>query len=62
MFDICPEVRAETARAGLALPGLDSELTTWLWDSLLHSLIVAGRVDEALAIEPKDAQGVLRQR
>ena len=53
MFDICPEVRAETARAGLALPGLDSELTTWLWDSLLHSLIVAGRVDEALAIEPK---------
>ena len=53
MFDICPEVRAETARAGLALPGLDSELTTWLWDSLLHSLIVAGRADEALAIEPK---------
>jgi DNA-binding CsgD family transcriptional regulator len=52
MFDICPEVRAETARAGLALPGLDTELTTWLWDSLLHSLIVAGRSDEALAIEP----------
>ena len=53
MFDICPEVRAETARAGLALPGLDTELTTWLWDSLLHSLIVAGRADEALVIEPK---------
>jgi DNA-binding CsgD family transcriptional regulator len=53
MFDICPEVRAETARAGLALPGLDTELTTWLWNSLLHSLIVAGRVEEARAIEPK---------
>ena len=53
MFDISPEVRAETARAGLALPGLDSDLTTWLWDSLLHSLIVAGRTEEALAIEPK---------
>ena len=53
MFDISPEVRAETARAGLALPGLDTELTTWLWDSLLHSLIVAGRTEEALAIEPK---------
>jgi DNA-binding CsgD family transcriptional regulator len=32
---------------------LDAELTTWLWDSLLHSLIVAGRTEEALAIEPK---------
>jgi DNA-binding CsgD family transcriptional regulator/tetratricopeptide (TPR) repeat protein len=53
MFDISPDVRAENSRAGLALPGLDEELTRWLWDSLLHSLIVAGRTDEALAIEPK---------
>ncbi len=53
MFDISPEVRAETARAGLALPDLDTDLTTWLWASLLHSLIVAGRTEEALAIQPK---------
>jgi DNA-binding CsgD family transcriptional regulator len=53
MFDISPEVRAENARAGLALPDLDAELTTWLWDSLLHSVIVAGRTEEALAIRPK---------
>ena len=53
MFDISPEVRAETARAGLALPGLDADLTAWLWTSLLHSLTVAGRTEEALAIQPK---------
>jgi DNA-binding CsgD family transcriptional regulator/tetratricopeptide (TPR) repeat protein len=53
MFDISPEVRAEAARGGLALPGLDADLTTWLWDSLLHSLIVAGRTEEALAVRPK---------
>ena len=53
MFDISPEVRAETARAGLALPGLDTDLTAWLWTSLLHSLTVAGRTEEALAIQPK---------
>ncbi|MHB1929150.1 MAG: helix-turn-helix transcriptional regulator, partial [Acidimicrobiales bacterium] len=51
--DISPEVRAETARAGLALPGLDTDLTAWLWASLLHSLTVAGRTEEALAIQPK---------
>jgi DNA-binding CsgD family transcriptional regulator/tetratricopeptide (TPR) repeat protein len=53
MFDISPEVRAETARAGLALPGLDTDLTAWLWASLLHSLTVAGRTEEALAVQPK---------
>jgi DNA-binding CsgD family transcriptional regulator len=53
MFDISPEVRTETARAGLALPGLDTDLTAWLWTSLLHSLTVAGRTQEALAIQPK---------
>ena len=53
MFDISPEVRAETARAGLALPGLDTDLTAWLWALLLHSLTVAGRTEEAIAILPK---------
>ena len=53
MFDISPEVRADAARAGLALPGLDTDLTAWLWASLLHSLTVAGRTEEAIAIQPK---------
>jgi len=55
MFDLSPEIRAETARAGLALPGLedDTDLTAWLWISLFHSLAVAGRTEEARAIEAK---------
>jgi DNA-binding CsgD family transcriptional regulator/tetratricopeptide (TPR) repeat protein len=53
MFDLSPEVRAETARVGLALPGLDTDLSASLWASLFHSLTVAGRTQEALAIQPK---------
>jgi DNA-binding CsgD family transcriptional regulator len=53
MFDLSPEVRAESARAGLALPGLDTDLSASLWASLFHSLTVAGRPEEALAIQPK---------
>jgi DNA-binding CsgD family transcriptional regulator/tetratricopeptide (TPR) repeat protein len=55
MFDISPEVRAETARAGLALPDLEeyTDLTAWLWTALFHSLTVAGRTEEAIAIQPK---------
>jgi DNA-binding CsgD family transcriptional regulator len=58
MFDLSPEIRAETARAGLALPGLedDADLTAWLWTSLFHSLTVSGRTEEARAIEAKSRE------
>jgi DNA-binding CsgD family transcriptional regulator len=52
MFDLSPEVRAENARAGLALPSLSADLRAELWASLYHSLSVAGRIQEALDIEP----------
>ena len=51
MFDLSPEVRAENARAGLALPSLPTDLRAELWAALYHSLSVAGRRDEALEIE-----------
>src|SRR5271168_3118199 len=53
MFDLSPEVRAASARAGLALPNLSTDLKASLWASLYHSLAVAGRTDEALNIEAK---------
>jgi DNA-binding CsgD family transcriptional regulator len=52
MFDLSPEVRAENARAGLALPALSADLRAELWGALYHSLSVAGRRDEALEVEP----------
>ena len=36
-----------------ALPNLSTDLKASLWASLYHSLAVAGRTDEALAIEDK---------
>jgi DNA-binding CsgD family transcriptional regulator/tetratricopeptide (TPR) repeat protein len=51
MFDISPEVRAENARAGLALPSLSTDLRASLWAALYHSLSVAGRIEEALKLE-----------
>ena len=52
MFDLSPEVRAENARAGLALPSLSADLRAELWGALYHSLSVAGRREEALEVEP----------
>jgi DNA-binding CsgD family transcriptional regulator/tetratricopeptide (TPR) repeat protein len=52
MFDLSPEVRSESARAGLALPSLPTGLRAELWAALYHSLSVAGRKEEALDIEP----------
>jgi DNA-binding CsgD family transcriptional regulator len=52
MFDLSPEVRSESARAGLALASLPTDLRAELWAALYHSLSVAGRKDEALGIEP----------
>jgi DNA-binding CsgD family transcriptional regulator len=51
MFDLSPEVRSESARAGLALPSLSTDLRAELLAALYHSLIVAGRKEEALEIE-----------
>jgi DNA-binding CsgD family transcriptional regulator len=58
MFDISPDLRADNARAALALPDLSADLRGWLWASLFHSLVVAGRTDEALAIEGKAREAV----
>ena len=52
MFDLSPEVRAENARAGLALPLLPADLRAELWAALYHSLSVAGRQQEAIEVEP----------
>jgi DNA-binding CsgD family transcriptional regulator len=53
MFDLSPDLRADNARTALALPDLTADLRAWLWASLFHNLVVAGRTDEALAIEGK---------
>jgi DNA-binding CsgD family transcriptional regulator len=53
MFDLSPEVREESARAGLALPYLSDDLRAQLWAVLYHSLTVAGRGAEALEIESR---------
>jgi DNA-binding CsgD family transcriptional regulator len=53
MFDLSPDVRADNARTALALPDLTADLRAWLWAALFHNLVVAGRTDEALAIESK---------
>jgi DNA-binding CsgD family transcriptional regulator len=58
MFDLSPDVRAESARAALALSGLPAELNASLWASLFHNLVVGGRTDEALAIEAKARDAV----
>ena len=50
MFDLSPVVRAENARAGLALPSLPAELRASLWAALYHSLSVAGYAEEALEV------------
>ena len=50
MFDLSPVVRAENARAGLAIPSLPAELQASLSASLYHSLSVAGYAEEALEV------------
>jgi DNA-binding CsgD family transcriptional regulator len=62
MFDISPDLRADNARAALALPDLTADLRAWLWASLFHNLVVAGRTDEALAIESNAREAVYSSR
>jgi AAA ATPase domain len=62
MFDLSPDLRADNARAALALPELTADLRAWLWAALFHNLVVAGRTDEALAIEGKARAAVYASR
>jgi DNA-binding CsgD family transcriptional regulator len=62
MFDISPDLRVDNARTALALPDLTADLRGWLWASLFHNLVVAGRTDEALAIEGKARAAVYSSR
>jgi DNA-binding CsgD family transcriptional regulator len=62
MFDISPDLRADNARTALALPDLTADLRAWLWAALFHNLVVAGRIDEALAIEAKARAAVYSNR
>jgi DNA-binding CsgD family transcriptional regulator len=62
MFDISPDLRADNARTALALPDLTADLRSWLWAALFHNLVVAGRTDEALAIEGKARAAVYSSR
>jgi len=62
MFDLSPDLRADNARAALALPDLTADVRAWLWASLFHNLVVAGRTDEALAIEGEAREAVYSSR
>ncbi|HEV3170279.1 MAG TPA: AAA family ATPase [Actinocrinis sp.] len=48
MFDLAADVRADNARAGLALPDVSADARSWLAALLFHNLVVAGRTDDAL--------------
>ena len=58
MFTISADDRADNARQGLSLTGLSADTRARLWASLFHNLMVAGRLDEGLAIESEVSRGV----
>jgi DNA-binding CsgD family transcriptional regulator len=64
IFDLSPDLRADNARAALALPGLSADTRALLWASLFHNLVVAGRTEEAIGLLPeaRDAVPGGRQR
>jgi DNA-binding CsgD family transcriptional regulator len=47
MFDLAADIRADNARAGLALPGVPADPRSWLAALLFHNLVVAGRTGDA---------------
>jgi ATP/maltotriose-dependent transcriptional regulator MalT len=51
MFVISADDRADNARQGLSLTDLSADTRARLWASLFHNLLVAGRLEEGLAIE-----------
>jgi DNA-binding CsgD family transcriptional regulator len=58
IFDLSSDVRADNARAALALPGLSTDTRAVLWVSLFHNLVVAGRTEEAAGLLPKARDAV----
>jgi DNA-binding CsgD family transcriptional regulator/tetratricopeptide (TPR) repeat protein len=58
IFDLASDVRADNARAALALPGLPADTRALLWASLFHNLVVAGRAEEAASLLPKARDAV----
>lgn len=58
MFAISPDVRADSCRQGLALPGLPPAPRARLLAHLFHNLVVAGRPDEARRIQNDVAAAV----
>ena len=59
MFAISPDDRADNARKGLSLTGLAANTRARLQASLFHNLLVAGRLNEGLAVEPEVRTSVL---
>ena len=58
IFDLASDVRADNARAALALPGLSADIRALLWASLFHNVVVAGRAEEAAGLFPKARDAV----
>jgi DNA-binding CsgD family transcriptional regulator len=58
MFAISPDIRADSCRKGLALPGISVYLRSLLSANLFHNLVTAGRVDEARAVLPEIREAV----
>jgi DNA-binding CsgD family transcriptional regulator len=58
MFTISADDRADAARQGLSLAGLSADIRARLWTSLFHNLMVGGRLEEGIAIEPDVRSGV----
>src|SRR6202035_2503206 len=64
MFDVSPDIRADNARAALALPDLSANTRALLWGSLFHNVVAAVRPEEALGLLPqaRDAVHASRER
>jgi DNA-binding CsgD family transcriptional regulator len=58
IFDLSSDVRADNTRAALALPGLSPDTRALLWASLFHTLVVAGRTEEAIGLFPEARDAV----
>jgi len=62
MFDVSPDIRADNARAALALPDLSADTRALLWGSLFHNVVAAVRPEEALGLLPKARDAVHASR
>ena len=58
MFTLSADVRAENLRQALALPGLPPDMRARALASLFHNLIVAGRLEDALAARSEVSAGI----